>query len=81
MKELNIDISSQKSKPFDVVKDIEFDYIVSMGYEVKCPKIEGTEFIEWHIEDPDDKGLDFYRETREKIHNNLKEFLNRISLK
>ncbi|MCM8784924.1 MAG: Mov34/MPN/PAD-1 family protein [Candidatus Omnitrophica bacterium] len=75
MKEIGIDISNQKSKGFQEIKDIEFDYVITMGCGDVCPVYSAKHKFEWKIEDPKDKPIEFFREIRDEIHEKIKEMV------
>jgi protein-tyrosine-phosphatase len=73
MKEIGIDISEQKSKGFDQVKNIEFDYVITLGCGEVCPVHPGKHRLDWQIDDPKDRPIEFFRQVRNEIENNIKE--------
>jgi len=78
MKERGIDISSQKSKGFNDLPSKSFDYVITMGCGDVCPFVPAKERIEWEIEDPKEKSIEKFKQTRDKIENKVKEFLKRL---
>lgn len=54
MGEIGVDISNQKSKTIDDLKDISFDYVVSLCRETEksCPTIPGAKRLHWPTLDP-----------------------------
>ncbi|MFN3966388.1 MAG: Mov34/MPN/PAD-1 family protein [Endomicrobiia bacterium] len=82
MKEIGIDIAQHKSKGFDEVKDIEFDYIITMGCGDTCPSfVQRSMFnvqrLEWQIDDPKDKPIEFFRKIRDDIHKKIKQLVDK----
>lgn len=75
MKESGIDISSYRSKGFDELPIRDFDYVITMGCKDVCPFFPARESIEWDIEDPKDKGMDKFREARDKIKKKVFELI------
>ena len=73
MKEIGIDISGQKSKGFDAVKDMEFDYVVTMGCGDACPVYPAALRLDWQIDDPKGKTLNFFRNARDEIQRKIQE--------
>jgi arsenate reductase len=67
MSEAGIDISGQPSKGFLDLPVKEFDYVVTMGCKDVCPFVPAKKHIEWQIEDPKGKDLDFFRKARDVI--------------
>jgi len=75
MKEIGIDISGQKSKGFDTVGDIEFDYVITMGCGDSCPVYPAKESFDWQIDDPKNKPIEFFRKVRDEIQRKIQELL------
>jgi len=75
MKEIGIDISEQKSKGFDQVKNIEFDYVITLGCGEICPVHPGKHRLDWQIDDPKDRPIEFFRKIRDSIHKKIKELI------
>ncbi|MDP6543701.1 MAG: arsenate reductase ArsC [Phycisphaerae bacterium] len=79
MAEAGVDISSQRSKHLDELRDIEFDYVVTVCGRAgeSCPVFPGrTKVIHVGFDDPplmaaecesDDEKLDCYRRVRDEI--------------
>ena len=79
MKEIGIDISSQKSKGFRDLGVEKFDLAITLGCGDVCPFVPAESHIEWQIEDPKGKGIDFFRAVRDKIRDKVKELLENIN--
>lgn len=79
MKEVGIDISSQKSKGFPDLPCKEFDYVITLGCQDVCPFFPSKEKIDWQVEDPKGKSLDFFQKTRDQIENKVKELINAVT--
>ncbi|MDD3520665.1 MAG: arsenate reductase ArsC [Actinomycetota bacterium] len=77
MKEKNIDISNQKTKP---LKDIPvfINYIITMGCGVSCPFIPHDYQEDWELDDPVGRPIEEFRKTRDLIENKLNDFLLRF---
>ena len=79
MAEAGVDISSQRSKHLDELRDIEFDYVVTVCGRANetCPVFPGpTKVVHAGFDDPprlaaeacgDDEKLDCYRRVRDEI--------------
>ncbi len=67
MKDLDCDISGQRSKGFEALPFTKFDYVVTMGCGDQCPSVPAEKHIEWNIEDPKGKGPEFFRKVRNDI--------------
>jgi protein-tyrosine-phosphatase len=80
MKEKGIDISDYKSKSFNILPYDKFDYIISMGCQSLCPYFPETKNIEWKIEDPKEKSLDFFRKIRDEIENKVADLIVQLEM-
>ena len=77
MREVDIDISGQKSK--EITEDMirNSSKIVNMGCmdKVSCPTLFLQNLLDWNIEDPKDKEIDKVREIRDEIEQRVKELV------
>jgi arsenate reductase len=80
MKEVGIDISGHQSKGFKELPFSSFDWVVTVGGGAKCPFIPVEDREDWQIRDPKDRGLEFYREVREDIHDEVERLIDWIRL-
>ncbi|MFA5394141.1 MAG: arsenate reductase ArsC [Candidatus Ratteibacteria bacterium] len=78
MQEVGIDMSSQESKGFDRLSVKWFDYVITLGCQDTCPFVPAKEHIEWNIDDPKGKEVEFFRKVRDNIADNVKELLKNI---
>jgi arsenate reductase len=78
MKEKNIDISVCIPKMLSFSMNNEFDFIVSMGCIEGCPITPRNKTIEWNVEDPKEKNVDFYRNVRDQIEINVKKLIDEV---
>ncbi len=78
MKEKGIDISNQKSKGFKELPYNDFDYVITMGCGDVCPFVPAKTRIEWEIEDPKGKSKEKFREVRDEINSQVKDFLGKL---
>ena len=78
MKEKNIDISVFVPKMLDFSMNKEFDFIITMGCIDGCPITPRNKTIEWNIEDPKGKDIDFYRNVRDQIEVNVKKLITEV---
>lgn len=80
MREVDIDISGQKSK--EITEDMirNSSKIVNMGCmdKVSCPTLFLQNLLDWNIEDPKDKQIEKVREIRDEIEQRVKEFVTDI---
>jgi arsenate reductase (thioredoxin) len=78
MKEVEIDISNQKSKEIteDMMKDSE--KIVNMGCMDNsfCPTLFLPHIIDWGIQDPKGKSIETVREIRDDIEQRVKQLVS-----
>jgi glutathione/glutaredoxin type arsenate reductase len=75
MRDAGIDISSQYSKGFNDLPVKEFDYVITLGCQDVCPFVPAKEHIEWKIDDPKNKSVDFFRDVRDKIKSEVYKFV------
>jgi len=85
MKELDIDISAQKSKPASEFIGQKFDYLITVCDNAKqtCPAFAGgyTKF-HWNLKDPaeaegrEEEKMAIFRELRDKIRVKIEEFID-----
>lgn len=77
MREVDIDISGQKSK--EITEDMirNSSKIVNMGCMDKesCPTLFLQNLLDWNIEDPKDKQIEKVREIRDEIEERVKELV------
>ena len=77
MREVDIDISGQKSK--EITEDMirNSSKIVNMGCmdKVSCPTLFLQNLLDWNIEDPKDKQIDKVREIRDEIEERVKKLV------
>lgn len=67
MKDMGIDISSQKSKGFEALPIKSFDYVISLGCKDQCPFVPAKKQRQWDIPDPKGKDMEFFRKTRDEL--------------
>lgn len=72
MKEIGIDISTQKSKGFDELIVKKFDAVITLGCGDVCPFVPATEHIAWEIDDPKGRGMDVFMKVRDRIRYKVK---------
>ena len=78
MKEADIDISSQKSKGFNDLSIKEFDMVITLGCGDVCPFVPAKEHIEWKIDDPKGKDIEYFRIVRDNIQVQVKKLAESI---
>jgi len=67
MKELSVDISSQRSKGFDDLPDYEWDAVVTIGRGDNCPSLPTRMRVDWDLPDPREKSEADFNQVRNKI--------------
>ena len=72
MKEADIDISSRTSKGFTDLSVKEFDMVITLGCGDVCPFVPAKEHIEWKIDDPKGKDIEYFRIVRDNIQDHVK---------
>ena len=77
MGEAGIDISNALSKGFNDLPIKKFDYVITLGCKDICPFVPADEHIEWQIEDPKGKDLDFFRKVRDEIKNKITDLIKK----
>jgi len=78
MKEADIDISSQKSKGFNDLSIKEFDMVITLGCGDVCPFVPAKEHVEWKINDPKGKDIEYFRIVRDNIQGHVKKLAESI---
>ena len=80
MKEIGIDISSQKAKGISDEMIRRSNQAINMGCMDKsiCPSAIIPKMTDWDIEDPKDKPIERVREIRDQIEQNVKEFVSSL---
>ena len=78
MKEAGIEILSQRSKGFNDLGVKEFDMVITLGCGDVCPFVPAKEHIEWKIDDPKGKEMNFFRMVRDKIKDQVKQLSESI---
>lgn len=79
MKEAGIDISGAKPKSFSELPIKDFTYVISMGCRDTCPFIPAEKHIQWEIEDPKGKDINFFRKMRDEIQDHVSGLVKKIS--
>lgn len=72
MKELNYDLTNHGSKSLDEVKDVEFDFVATMGCGDACPFVKARFREDWQIPDPKHMEPAEFRAVRDFISQKVK---------
>ena len=67
MREKSIDISKQKPKNLTIERIENAEKIITMGCIKSCPAAPPEKTIDWKLEDPSGKPIEFYRKVRDEI--------------
>jgi arsenate reductase len=80
MKEVGIDISSQKSKIItdDMIRNSAKSVNMGCVETAECPMLFMNNVIDWGIEDPKGKSIDKVREIRDEIDRQVREIAESI---
>ena len=79
MKEVGIDISSQRSKGFNDLDVKQFDAVITLGCGDICPFVPATEHMAWEIEDPKGMNIEGFRKIRDKVRDKVQALSKSIS--
>lgn len=77
MKEVGIDISSQRPKLLEEIPS-KVDILITMGCNVQCPYIPCRQREDWGLDDPDGKPIEEFRKTRDIIEGKVKNLIEQI---
>lgn len=87
LRELDIDISSHRSKSIDELSMTGIDWVVTLCAEELCPVLPGNaRKLHWSIEDPagrgttDEERLAFFRRARDEIRHRIESFVREIDM-
>jgi arsenate reductase len=67
MREIGVDLTTQASKGLPDPGEGSWDYVVTMGCGDACPHLPAKNRVDWTLEDPKGKPLEFFRKTRDEI--------------
>jgi arsenate reductase len=76
--EAGLDLSHEFPKPLtdDVVRAA--DVVITMGCGDACPVYPGKQYLDWHLDDPDELTLDGVRRVRDQIRSNVEHLLHSL---
>jgi arsenate reductase len=78
MKEIGIDVSSQRSNGFYDLPYKEFDYVITMGCKDTCPFVPSKKTIDWDIEAPTGDDLNRFRKIRDDVKSRVEKLMKKI---
>ena len=73
--ELGYDLTAHKSESLDAVRDLEFDYVVTMGCGDACPFIAAKHRVDWQIPDPKHLEPAEFRQVRDLVERQVRALL------
>jgi multimeric flavodoxin WrbA len=80
MHEKGIDMGFRTPQSLDeAISHVKPDYIITMGCREQCPYVPGARILDWDLEDPAGKPIEFMREVRDDIENRVTNFLEDLS--
>ena len=80
MRELGYDLSAHASKSLDEVKDLDFDFVATMGCGDSCPFVRARHRADWSIPDPKHLPPDEFRAVRDLIRDKVRAALEVIDV-
>ena len=75
MAELGYDLTTHRSTSLDVLPDVEFDFVATMGCGDRCPFIKARQRTDWALIDPKHLAPDAYNAVRAQIEAHVREAL------
>jgi arsenate reductase len=80
MHEKGIDMAYRVPQSIEsAISDTTPDFIVTMGCGEECPFVPGAQMRDWDLPDPAGKPLDFMRQVRDQIENNVKNLIEELA--
>jgi len=80
MQEKGIDMAFRTPQHIEhAVAENRPEIIVTMGCGEECPFVPGAQMLDWDLDDPAGKPLDFMRQTRDEIENRVKNLIEQLS--
>jgi len=72
MAEKGIDMAFRTTRPLEATAvEMKPDIIITMGCGEACPFVPGAQRLEWDLSDPARKSMDFMRNVRDEIEENV----------
>lgn len=78
MKMKGYDLTLHKSKSIDDFREMNFDYVITMGCGDECPFIPTKHRDDWQIPDPKNLSMKDFNTVRDLIELKVKELLKQI---
>jgi arsenate reductase len=80
MHEKGIDMAYRVPQSIEsAISDTTPNFIVTMGCGEECPFVPGAQMLDWDLPDPAGKPLDFMRQVRDQIENNVKNLIEELA--
>jgi multimeric flavodoxin WrbA len=80
MHEKKIDMGFRIPQSLDeAISHVKPDYIITMGCKEQCPYVPGARMLDWELEDPAGKPIEFMREVRDDIEKRVTAFIEDAS--
>lgn len=80
MKELGYDLSKHNSKSVNEFRNVNFEYVITMGCGDECPFIPAKHREDWKIPDPKNLPEEDLRKLRDIIENKVLDLLKNLTL-
>ena len=80
MSELGYDLSAHGSKSLDVLPQVEFDFVATMGCGDACPMVRAKQRADWSIPDPKHLPPGEFRAVRDLIRDKVKATLKEMGV-
>lgn len=74
----SVDIRSEVPKILTEGAIVESDYVITMGCGDVCTLYPGKQYLDWKLEDPAGKDLEFVRKIRDDIKNEVISLLEKL---
>jgi multimeric flavodoxin WrbA/protein-tyrosine-phosphatase len=76
MHEIGIDMGFRSPRSLDeAISHVKPEFIVTMGCQEQCPHVPGARLLDWDLEDPAGKPIDFMRKIRDDIEKRVTGFI------
>ena len=79
MREVGIDIEANVPQRWTEDMLGEVDVVVTMGCGDECPYLPGKRYLDWPLDDPAGRDLEFVRRVRDEIRNRVESLLADIT--
>jgi len=79
MQEKGLDMAFRTPQSIEsAITDNRPEMIVTMGCGEECPFVPGAQMLDWDLEDPAGKPLEFMRSVRDKIEDRVKNLIKEL---